>query len=230
MDALKDMAVVWPSASRALDVLRGSKVNTEKLLPSRPSQHPDRPKRPADRSFDNEDVSEQRGHLPNSHATYLPARSNPYPPSNYPVIQDGYLDGLDLNQATSPTNGLPFYSSHERWPSNNYNTTPFPGPLSTSVLPQLYSSGLVDDQVPYRSQQPVADQINGSSRYPQYWNDLTTFPQLGSAYGTVSTQSDHGGGMGQPPLYIPEQYNLYSESLVTLNSLTNSHPFLKKKR
>jgi hypothetical protein len=52
---------------------------------------------------------------------------------------------------------------------------------------------------------------------------LTTFPQLGSAYGSVATQSDQGA-MSQPSsLYIPDQYNLYSESLVDMNSIKHSH-------
>jgi hypothetical protein len=214
MEVLKTMEIVWPSAGRALELLRGSKVNTEApSLPSRPSQLPDRQKRPAD-SFGSDDVSEERGHLPNPRTSYVPARSNPYPPSNYPAPQDGYLDGLDLNQAASSTSALPFYSSHERWPSSNYNAAPFPGPLSTSVLPQLYSTGLVDDQTSdmrYRAQQTVTDQTSGTGRYPQYWNDLTTFPQLGSTYGAVSSQSDQGAMTHPPPLYIPDQYNLYSE-------------------
>lgn len=227
MDALQSMEVVWPSAGRARELLRGSKVNTEEPLPSRSSQLPDRQKRPADRSFDNDDALEQRGHLPNLRTTYVPVRSTPYSPSDYPAIQDGYLDGLDLNQATSTTSGVPFYPSHERWPSNSYNTAPFPGSLSTSVLPQLYSTGLVDDQASnlrYRGQQNVEEQASGPGRYPQYWNDLTTFPQLGSAYGTVSAQSDQS--MTQPPsLYVPDQYSLYSKSLVVMNGVKNPHPF-----
>jgi hypothetical protein len=215
MEILETMEVVWPSAGRALELLRGSKVNTEEPLPSRPSLLPDRQKRPAD-SFDSDDASEQRGHLPNPRTSYVAARSNPYPSSNYSAMQDGYLDDLGLNHSTSSTGSLPFYS-HERWPSNNYNAASFPGPLSTSVLPQLYSTGLVDDQssdMRYRGQQPVADQTSGQGRYPQYWNDLTTFPQLGSTYETVPSQSDQGGAMTQPPpLYIPDQYNLYSEYL-----------------
>jgi hypothetical protein len=212
-DALQSMEVVWPSAGRALELLRGSKVNTEEPLPSRSSQLPDRQKRPADRTFDNDDALEQRGHLPNLRTTYVPARSTPYSPSNYPAIQDSYLDGLDLNQAASSTSSLPFYPSHERWPSNSYNTTPFPGSLSTSVLPQLYSTGLVDDQASnlrYRGQQTVDEQASGPGRYPQYWNDLTAFPQLGSAYGTVSAQSDQGPMTQSPSLYVPDQYNLYN--------------------
>jgi hypothetical protein len=213
MEVLKTMEIVWPSAGRALELLRGSKVNTDApSLPSRLSQLPDRQKRPAD-SFNSDDVSEERGHLPNPRTSYVPARSNPYPPSNYPA-QANYLDSLDLNQAASSPSALPFYSSHERWPSNNYNAAPFPGPLSTSALPQLYSTGLVDDQTSdmrYRGQQTVADQTSGAGRYPQFWNDLTTFPQLGSTYGAVSSQSDQGAMTHPPPLYIPDQYNLYSE-------------------
>jgi hypothetical protein len=222
MDALKYMEVVWPSAGRALELLRGSKVNTKQLLPTRPSQLPERQKRPADSSFDNEDALEQRGHLPSPRANYVPARSNPYPPSNYPAVQDNYLDGLDLNQATSSTSNVPFYSSHERWPSTSYAAAQFPGPLSTSVLPQLYSTGLVDDQssaLRYRSQQRVNEQASSPGRYPQYWNDLATFPQLGSTYGTVSAQPE-SGPMTQPvSLYLPDQYNLYSESLVAKNCI-----------
>lgn len=216
MNALESMEVVWPSAGRALELLRGSKVNTEESLPLRPTELPDRQKRPADSSFDNDDALEQRGHLPNPRTNYVP-RSNPYPLSSYPTVQDGYLDGLDLNQSSSSTNNMSFYPSHGRWPSNSYTTAPFPGPLSTSVLPQLYSTGLVDDQASdlrYRSQQVVDEQTNGVGRYPQYWNDLSTFPQLGSSYGTGTAQQDQGTLTQPTSLYLPEQYSLYSESFV----------------
>lgn len=213
MDALKSMEIVWPSAGRALELLRGSKVNTEEPLHTQPPQLPDRPKRSADPSFDDDDALEQRDHLLNLHNSYAPARSNPYPSSNYPPIQDGYLDDLDVNQTTSSTNSLSFYSSHERWPSNNYTTAPFPGSLSTSVLPQLYSTGLEDDRASnlrYRAQQVVNEQTGGQGRYPQYWNDLTTFPQLGSAYDTVSTQQDQGPVAQPASLYLPDQYTIYN--------------------
>jgi len=215
MDALRYMEVVWPSAGRALELLLGSKVPSEEPLPPRPSQLPDRQKRPADHSFDDNDALEQRDPLPTLRTSYVPARSNSYPSSHYPPVQDAYLDGLDLNQSTSSASNLPFYPSHQRWPSNGYTAAPFPGPLSTSVLPQLYSTGLVDEHVSdprYRGQQTVNEQPNGPGRYPQYWNDLATFPQLGSAYGTVTTDADQGP-MAQPAsLYLSDQYNIYNNS------------------
>jgi len=209
MEALKNMEVVWPSAGRALELLRGSKVNLEEPMLSQPYNFPDRQKRAADQSFESDSVV-GRGHPDNQHLNCMSARSNAYRSSSYPDLEEGFLDAFDLNTATSSTSSLPYYSSHERWPSNSYTAASFPGPLL--AMPQLYNTGLVDDQaagIRYRSQQVADDQASGSARYPQYWNDLSPFSQLSSTYGAASMQTDQGAV--PQSLYMSGQYNLYND-------------------
>jgi hypothetical protein len=209
MEALKNMEVVWPSAGRALELLRGSKVYLEEPMSSQPSGLPDRHKRGADQSFETDDASE-RDHPDSQRHDYMAARPNTHRSSSYPDLQEGFLDAFDLNTATSSTSSLPYYSSHERWPSNGYSTASFPGPLL--AMPQLYNTGVVDDQaagIRYRGQQVADDQASGSARYPQYWNDLSPFSQLGPTYGAAPMQADQGAV--PQPLYMSGQYNLYND-------------------
>lgn len=211
MDALRSMQTVWPSAGRALELLRGSKVNADEPLQPELSNFPDRQKRAADPSFDTDNMLE-RSTLPAQRGSYI-TRPNPYRSSSYSDLQDGYLNGFNLNTATSSTSSLPYYPSNDRWPSSHgYNSAPFPGALSTSVLPQLYSTGL-EDPSRYRNQQnPDSQAGNSSSRFPQYWNDLSTFPQLSSAFGGIPDNN----ATDPPSAYMPDQYNIYSKRFLLI--------------
>jgi hypothetical protein len=209
MDALENMKTVWPSAGRALELLRGSRVNLGEPIISQPCNIPDRPKRAADQSFETDSALE-RSHPHTQRPSYMHARPNTYRSSSYPDLQDGLMDVFNLNTATPSGGSLPYYSSHERWPSNSYTAASFPGPLL--AMPELYSSGLVDDQasgIRYRSQ-VADDQASNPARYSQYWSDLSSFPQLSPTYGATSMQADPGV-MPQPP-YMSGQYNLYTDA------------------
>lgn len=209
MSALENMEIVWPSAGRALELLRGSRVNLDEPIVSQSSNISDRPKRAADQSFE-VDHALERNHSHSQRPSYIDSRSNTFRSTNYPDLGDGFLDSFNLNTATPSTSSLSYYPSHERWPSNSYTAASFPGPLL--AMPELYSTGLVDNQVSgmrYRSQQVADDPASSSARYPQYWNDLS-FPQLGPTYGPASMQADQGA-IPQSP-YMSSQYNLYSES------------------
>ncbi|KAF8624664.1 hypothetical protein AX17_006995 [Amanita inopinata Kibby_2008] len=121
------------------------------------------------------------------------------------------------------------YSSYDRWISSaGTNSGPFSGPLSTSVLPQLYSTGLVDDRVPSVGQRVSTHAASHGAggahthgqRYPQYWNDYSTYSQLGPAYGSLQEQqqqqqqqtiSQSAGTASQPQMYISEPYNIYND-------------------
>lgn len=194
------MQVVWPSAGRALELLCGSKVHQEISTTSRVSNLPERQKRTADSSFENADMVER--------SEYLPSRSNPYPD-----IQDapGFLDEFGSYTASSSSSSLPYYpSSQDRWSSGSYNAAPFPGALSTSVLPQQYSTGFdPTSSSRYRTQQNHDGQPPAAARYPQYWNDISTFPQLSTAFGS----SGDGNAHHPSSMYIPDQYSVYRKSI-----------------
>lgn len=220
MDALNRMQVVWPSAGRALELLRGSKYASESNLVSQAPQQSDRYKRPAERPM-GDDHSMERSNVSDQRSNHAPPRHNTYRHPAYIDAQQEFPDSFHLrnNRATgSSTNHDPqYFPSHERWPaSHNYGGAPPPGPLSTSALHQLYSTELADGQaypMRYRSPQGL-ENTNTQSRYPQFWNDLSsTFPQLG-AYATTAPLPTEQGPVSEPgPMYISDPYNIYSASL-----------------
>jgi len=219
MEALKGMEIVWPSAGRALELLRGSKVNLEEKELATLSNHPDRHKRSAEQSLDD---SFDRGHLPNDSADFVTLPPNNYDPTtNY--SSDIGVYNIEMQPGVSAVaNPVPYFSSYERWPLDNVTSPAFSGTLSTSVLPQLYSTGLFDERgssvntrVSANVNQPGHDQ---NHRYPQYWNDYSAFPQLGTAYGLYDQAS-----VPQPSpssqMFLPDQYNMYSEYLIPVHSV-----------
>jgi hypothetical protein len=222
------MEVVWPSAARALDLLRGAKVNQETYSFARLSSRHDRHKRSAERSLDDDDEDAfGRGHLPpnngygdlgvESFMAAAAATAAGFASEVYPKDLDlrgvpsansnnnGGNGGNNGNNGNGNGSAGAYFASHERWPEPS--SLSFAGTLSTSVLPQLYSTGLVDDclstgvgRISSTAAAAAAaaaaaggGQCHGSShgsshasggpRYPQYWNDYSAFPQLGMAYG-----------------------------------------------
>lgn len=149
----------------------------------------------------NQDYLELRPPTYNSHYN----SHNVYPPSGHEVQPS----------VPTPSSHVPYMPSYDRWPSENINQFAFSGPLSTSVLPQLYSTGLVDDRGSSAGSRvhSHSDQVRAShaTRYPQYWNDFSTFPQLGSAYGNFHEQAPTPQQQSSSQIYLPEPYNnLYS--------------------
>jgi hypothetical protein len=228
MDALEMMATIWPSAHRALQLLRGAKVNLQGSEILTQSNSAVRQKRSAENSLnDSEHIN--RRYLPNQN--HLDAQTTYAPASRPSEFSSNYLyptiDTYTQASSTHPPHASPTLaavpstasSANYRWHAEDYhsqhsfNTNT---PLSTSVLPQVYSTGFGDDRT-HVSHHRVNSQPDHSShtvtnRYPQYWNDYSTFPQLGQAYPNVHDN-------GQPPhppinsqLYAaPEQYSLYGK-------------------
>lgn len=229
MDALQDMEVVWPSAARAHELLRGSDPLTKN-----PSKHThfgqlvtrqsgrERQKRAAEHAADSEDAYERsQMHVPSSSGGSL-ASSQPYSQTwrstQFQMSPEtGPGQSGDFPATTSLSTTQP--SSYYPWPSDGGSYVPFPGTLSTSVLPQMYSTGLIDERrLPHAlSSQHGQSRLNGQSasggghgvyestsggRYPQFWNDYTSFPQMGMAYG----QSPSGTTQGQERMYLNDQY------------------------
>ncbi|KAG2057972.1 hypothetical protein BDR06DRAFT_951074 [Suillus hirtellus] len=236
MDALQDMEVVWPSAARANELLRGSNVMAN---PSNSSQaclsftSRDRQKRTAEHSIDSEDAYER------SHLQVLPSSSS----SNVPGSGQGYANTWRSTQFSGTSHdvghsqesgagrhadfaGAPIstsQSSYYPWTSDGSSYLSFPSTLSTSVLPQMYSTGLVDSRRAGNSQSSASHQGQarlalhgggsgtytsdqpGMGRYPQFWNDYTSFPQMGMAYSQSHPQQQQQQ-QPQDPIYMSAQY------------------------
>ncbi|KAK7469014.1 hypothetical protein VKT23_003510 [Stygiomarasmius scandens] len=187
-DILRAMEVVWPSAGRALELLKGAKVNLEKLDAFAPLV--ERYKRPLERTANS-------GH--DNYQTFdlqYPSQSPPLPSS---------VNTLRYNEQGNPYPNTmsppapPYYSptNYQRWPSqtqNQFDSIPFNGALSTSALPHNYNTGLVGSRMPAmdHSGRPVTpSNPSNDPRYPPFWNDYSAFPHLENGYHTTTTISDH---------------------------------------
>jgi hypothetical protein len=221
MDALKKMEIVWPSAGRALDLLAGSKFNLQEAELAALSNHQGHRKRSAAQALEVE--STKQSQVSND---YPPLRSQDYDtPTQY--VNDGgkqvYTNGVDLSSSVPyvghTSNSVSYLPSYARWPSDGNIAQPFSGPLSTSVLSQLYSTGLVDEHSPpgihmYSNAYERHDVYEKGTRYSQYWNH---YSQVATAYGHVPVELDqqaqaHPGQVQANPStpYLAEQYNPYS--------------------
>ncbi|KAG6884482.1 hypothetical protein C0993_010666, partial [Termitomyces sp. T159_Od127] len=184
MDVLHFMEVLWPSACRALELLCGSKDNGEASDMSMSKSATVRRKRSAEQVLNDNDAFHRT--TPSDHSmdhSHVQLRA-PYS-SQYNGFPAYTTTGQVVHPHPSPPPGQDpnMSSSYERWTPET-----FPGTLSTSVLPQLYSTGLVDDRGSgHRTAHPNhPEQIrsnNNAGRYQQYWNDFSAFPQLGGTYG-----------------------------------------------
>ncbi|KAG2347057.1 hypothetical protein BDR05DRAFT_877298 [Suillus weaverae] len=241
MDALQDMEIVWPSAARANELLRGSSVMAN---PSNSSQaclsftSRDRQKRTAEHSIDSVDACErsQSQVLPSSSSPHIPGSGQGYANTWRSTQFSGTSHDVGHSQESgagrhADFSGAPIstsQSSYYPWTSDGSSYLSFPGTLSTSVLPQMYSTGLVDGRRAGSLQSSISHQgqprlaVHGSAsgtytsdqpgmgRYPQFWNDYTSFPQMGMAYSQSQPQPQPPPQ--QDPMYMSGQYGgIYSE-------------------
>ncbi|KAH8112249.1 fungal-specific transcription factor domain-containing protein [Phellopilus nigrolimitatus] len=221
MDVLKRMEIVWPSAGRAWELLHGAKDDLFDY--ELPFPLMDRPrKRSADDPLDA---------VPIEDSSYLHmTRSAPSIPSQVhtPSASNGHRYGatIDIGESEPP---IALYNSYNRWSPDGL--LGFPSGLSTSVLPQQYSTGLLDDRVPPSIRRSHSGMVDDSGRYPQYWSDYSMgqpSSMLGSMYGMpmLSHQShhlqpsqhhhqeshQHHHLRDSPSMYMNEQYNVFSSS------------------
>lgn len=196
METLKNIEIVWPSAGRALELLRGSKVITGNADPRTLVNHFDRHKRHAEQPLDD---SAGRPQLQNT-SDYFPLRSHNYP-AGYPVGHGTYQPGQPIQISTPPSNTPMNYLYH-------INNAPIANTLSTSVLPQSYSTGLVDEPIIMGHRVPNMNDpsIHNNQRFPQYWNDPSTYSQLGYAYNGMHEQPSAHHPSSH--MFLPDQYNL----------------------
>ncbi|KAI8972440.1 fungal-specific transcription factor domain-containing protein [Trametes punicea] len=218
MDGLHRMGVTWPSAWRALQLLQGAKAQLAKPTdppPSRGSVSEPRNKRAAE-----EPIEEDHGlaGLGVPSADELPGRerergrSEPEPGEPRPgPSQQSYALQMEMPHGAGPSSYIP--SSYDRWPTDSTALSSFGGSLSTSVLPQQYSTGLVDERM---SASVSRSSERQSARYPQYWNDYSALSQMETTYGVPvmgEMVPPHGNAPqgDQPSMYVQEQYSMFGE-------------------
>jgi len=250
MEALEDMELVWPSAARALELLRECSPLSLFSGQPRPRASPTlvRQKRSAEHLTESNGNGYERS--PSGHGLSLPRGENPIVPSQAPYAQ-AWRSGQygtsntearaathsqdEFSQAGGISSGQssPFFP----WTGDGASTpyVPYPGTLSTSVLPQTYSTGLISDgrreppqsvtssshHAPSRvtghpSEGEQGYEPVGATRYPQYWNDYSSFGQIGMVYGTPQ-EGRHPAQAPHPPqvgMYLNEPYgpSIYGEN------------------
>ncbi|KAG1743751.1 fungal-specific transcription factor domain-containing protein [Suillus paluster] len=242
MDALQDMEIVWPSAARAHELLRGSNVmanplNSSQARLSFTSQA--RQKRTAEHSVDSEDAYErsQLQVLAPSNSPHAPASGQGYANTWRSTQFSGTSHDVGHAQQTAAGHhgdfaGTPMptsqSSSYYPWSSDGSSYLPFPGTLSTSVLPQMYSTGLINERrvgnsssTSHQGQSRLAVHGSGSGsyehagtgRYPEFWNDYTSFPQMGMTYSQPQSQPQPHPPQQQDSMFMSGQYSggIYSE-------------------
>ncbi|KAI0800103.1 fungal-specific transcription factor domain-containing protein [Fomes fomentarius] len=243
MEILRKMSVIWPSAWRALELLLSAKATIDRMseVPSvRSSFSETRNKRAAedaieedvtvtDRSRmvtqDSQQVSPHQPHYPlNPSQSQSPVQGQPGHTSG----QHGYSLSIDAPQSSAPAAYM--QPSYDRWPTDGTSSsslTNFSGSISTSVLPQQYSTGLVDGRIGTSMSRNPERQ---SQRYPQFWNDYSALGQMETTYsvpviGEMVSQHQHGSAghssaaEQQQGMYVPsDQYPLFGECLVLRSS------------
>ncbi|KAH0581073.1 hypothetical protein H2248_012207 [Termitomyces sp. 'cryptogamus'] len=219
MDVLHLMEVLWPSACRALELLCGSKDNGEASETVMSSSAIVRRKRSAEQVLN--DNNTFRRTTPSDHSTgHNDVELRP----PYSSQCDNYTaytgTGHEIHPHPSSLPGQVPNTSY--YTPNNLHSFGLAGTLSTSVLPQLYSTGLVDDRGyrtthPHHPEQPRPN--HNTSRFQQYWNDYSTLSQLGT-YGGYHEPSPVAHQQQQPQqqgysassqMYLTEPYNMYNQ-------------------
>lgn len=204
MEALQKMEIIWPSAARALELLRGAKfIRGDPEFPLATATS-DRQKRAAEHQLD--DSFDRKHSSSSDHINYQHPTTRSHLPAQY-------VDNAYPNSGYIAPNPVP-QTSNFQWQGETLSS--FNGSLSTSVLPQLYSTGLVDDRSPttynnHRDNTHVEHPPQSQAhRYPQYWNDYSTFSQLDtSAYAEPAPITQQTAPVNTQ-IYIPEQYSVYS--------------------
>lgn len=201
MDVLERMQVVWPSAFRALELLHGTKpMSQEPDIPR--SRLSDRPKRPAEHPADREDEGTRLLTSEQLYRQQTPYHNVPQPSSSSPAPgQSGFIN-LNL----PPGDGA-YMSSYDRW-AGETSLPSFGSSLTTSVLPQQYSTGLVDERIPSSIGRNTE---RHGQRYPQYWSDYTALGQMDTTYGVPVMGDIHGSASqnDQSAMFVQEPYNMF---------------------
>jgi len=188
--------------------LKGSRVQSN--LPTSPTSPTlnARLKRTAESDLDDEVAKDPRvqGESSSSSSTLRE------PPQGYSRVQGNTQAHAQQNFSLAvdipPQDTAPLFPAFEnRWPSDS-SLNNFTGGLSTAVLPQQYSTGLIDE----RGQR---GQERTTQRFPQYWNDYSALGQIDTPYGVpiggdMVPPSSSTPRSSQTPVYSQEQYELFN--------------------
>jgi hypothetical protein len=224
------MQIVWPSAGRALDLFRGAKVDlcgdSSDLVPLTKSPSDARHKRSAEQPLDDSFISHRSTHnhfdeihpVRQTNTQQLQQQQQQQQSNFSPRIQGFVNNNYLATSAGLPTRlptltGPTMIPSSYAWQGAGMNTNDINTHLSTAVLPQLYSTGLVDENVRIQSnfnQQPTNP---SARRYPSYY-DYSNFPPLGSVYESVQVSSQPQS-QAASQMYIPENYSIYTGQFTT---------------
>lgn len=175
MDVLHRMSIAWPSAGRAWELLYGCKANAARnsVCSLSATDVVRTQKRTADHFLD-DSASLYQVELPSMAQGERSEAVHSQP-------QPGQESTLGSSQN--------FYSFSDRWPGEGCPDD-FAGSLSTSVLPQQYSTGFFDRAVVRGSNTSSPADVGVSSQqelsvsrrgYPRYWSDFSALSQLGVA-------------------------------------------------
>ena len=212
MDTLNKMQVVWPSAGRAWELLYGAKDNFNEDQQMAPPV-----RRPNKRATDERPDNIMQVTTPHESHPVAGLPSHFAPPTAY---ANPAMEAPGSNDE-SP---LAFYTTYGRWSSDN-------NLLSTSVLPQQYSTGFVDERTAaaglHRQSQILGDD-GGQGRFtPQYWNDYSAVGQpssmLNSMYGLAMLpgQMQHGGAGQAHHVDSQEQQQFQQSSMFSNDQFHN---------
>lgn len=231
MNVLRNVSVIWPSAGRAWELLNGSKVNIggsgkagAGLDVARLSAPHERLHKRSAEHFLDDDANVYQ---PPPMMSMPAVAGQRYPIAPLPPPSAG------ANPPTTPISGMPpganTYYNYDRW-QNDGGLGAFAGPLSTSVVPQQYSTGFVERRSASTAGSEAGAAASTSGRgYPQYWSDYSTMNQLTSPYGApllheqvhpshhaqtqAQAHAQQASHQGPGPVYhLPEQYQMFGAS------------------
>jgi hypothetical protein len=206
MDMLQRMSIIWPSAGRAWELLYGSKANPRNSVGSLSTADVVRAqKRTADHFLDDEATLYQvdlHSTTPEERSEAVHGRHHAEQPSTLGSSQN-------------------FYALCSRWQGEG-SINDFDGSLSTSVLPQQYSTGFFDGGVLRASDTSSAAGVGGVNSqqgspvnrrgYPRFWSDYSALSQLGPPFaGSVEYESQQPQQPQSQAYPISGQYSLFGE-------------------
>lgn len=182
METLRTMDVIWPSAGRAWELLNGNKVNllghSSKTYSNNPTERQQHHKRPADTQLPDNSPRNGGGSQASGFSQ---------------VYANGASDMGSYPSLVDPSNHSPYYD-YSRWlGSTDLLGNATTNNLSTSLLPQQYSTGFVGG-VSRSSQGHRHRGSDPNARYPQpLWTDHSAMGQLDPTYvGMLPQQSPPG--------------------------------------
>ena len=227
MQALYAMQIVWPSAGRAFELVGGAKDErsgdaSDFFGPLANPSSVIRRKRSAEQLLDDSFCTQ-----PSTDSRFddmQPIRRTNNAQQQYSSGIGEFLGDNNYLGATPTTASSNMTPSNYAWQGGGMNTNGINTHLSTSVLPQLYSTGLGDENMHApRMYSNVNNQYTNPSfrRYPSYY-DFTNLPPLGSIHDIRDPTQVSQPQLQTSQMYIPENYSIYSMSfyLVFLPLLT----------